>query len=91
MTDQQAAELAALSAAVQADFADQKDKTALAARDQAEAEAAAAAALKAAQEAEVSRVKLAEDLRKLRAYVEEIVNPPVGAGVDWGTPEPKGK
>ncbi len=91
MTEAQAVQLDVLEAAVQTDFQERQSKAALAAKEQAEAEKAAAAAMAAAQEAEAAGVKLAEDLRKLRAYIEEIVNPPVGAGVDWGTPEPKGK
>ncbi len=91
MTDQQAAELAALSAAVQADYTDRQAKAALAVQEMEDADRAAAAAAQAEREAEAASLKLIEDLKKLRAYVEEIVNPPAGVSVDWGTPKPKEK
>ncbi len=86
MTEAQAVQLDVLEAAVQTDFQERQSKAALAAKEQAEAEKAAAAAMVAAQEAESAGLKLAADLKKLKAFVDEILDPAVGIDLTPGTP-----
>lgn len=86
MTEAQAVQLDVLEAAVQNDFQEQQSKSALAEQKAQEAATAAGTSVLAEREADAARLKLAEDIKKLKAFVDQLANPAVGIDVIPGTP-----